>query len=72
MFPGCPEHCNVEGTLSEYSRNIACRLGRKRLSLGTKNEIRKYYFPHGNYQNFACAFQINDRIVWDVIKTEPP
>ena len=27
MFPGCPEHCNAEGTLSEYSRNIACRLG---------------------------------------------
>ena len=27
MFPGCPEHCNVEGTLSEYSWNIACRLG---------------------------------------------
>ena len=23
MFPGCPEHCNIEGTLSEYSRNIA-------------------------------------------------
>ena len=22
MFPGCPEYCNVEGTLSEYSRNI--------------------------------------------------
>ena len=27
MFPGCPEHCNVEGTLSEYSRNIVFRLG---------------------------------------------
>ena len=26
MFPGYPEHCNVEGTLSQYSRNIACRL----------------------------------------------
>ena len=72
MFPGCPEHCNVEGTLSEYSRNIPCRLGRKRLSLDTKNEIQKYYFPYGNYQNFARAFQINDRIVWDVIKAEPP
>ena len=28
MFPGCPEHCNVEGKLSEYSRNIASRQGR--------------------------------------------
>ena len=27
MVPGCPEHCNVEGTLGEYSRNIACQLG---------------------------------------------
>ena len=27
MFPGCPEHCNAEGTHSEYSQNIACRLG---------------------------------------------
>ena len=27
MFRGCREHCNTEGTLSEYSRNIACRLG---------------------------------------------
>ena len=27
MFPGCPEHCNVEGGLSKYFRNIACRLG---------------------------------------------
>ena len=27
MFPGCPEHCNAEGTLNEYSWNIACRLG---------------------------------------------
>ena len=26
MFPGCRERCNVNGTLSEYSRNIACRL----------------------------------------------
>ena len=26
MFPGCPEHCNAEGTHGEYSRNIACRL----------------------------------------------
>ena len=28
MFLVCPEHCNVEGTLSEYSRNNAYRLGR--------------------------------------------
>ena len=27
MFAGCPEHCNAEGTLSQYSRNIACRVG---------------------------------------------
>ena len=27
MVPGCLEHCNTEGTPSEYSRNIACRLG---------------------------------------------
>ena len=27
MFAGCPEHFNAEGTLSEYPRNIACRLG---------------------------------------------
>ena len=27
MFPGCPEHDNTQGTLSEYSRNIACRPG---------------------------------------------
>ena len=26
MFPGCPEHSNAEGTHSEYSRNIVCRL----------------------------------------------
>ena len=30
MFPGCPKHCNAEGTLSEYSRNIACLLGNVR------------------------------------------
>ena len=28
MFPGCPEHCNAEGTHSKYSRNIVYRLGR--------------------------------------------
>ena len=28
MFLVRPEHCNVEGTLSEYSGNIAYRLGR--------------------------------------------
>ena len=22
MFPGCPEHCDAEGTLSEYSGNV--------------------------------------------------
>ena len=27
IIPGCPEHCNAEETLSEYSRNIASRLG---------------------------------------------
>ena len=27
MFPGCPDHCNAERTLSKYSRNIACRRG---------------------------------------------
>ena len=27
MFPGCPDHCNAEGALSEYSRNIAYGLG---------------------------------------------
>ena len=27
MFLGCPEHCNSEGTLNKYSRNIAYRLG---------------------------------------------
>ena len=26
MFPGCPEHYNAEGTLSKYSRNVACQL----------------------------------------------
>ena len=26
MFLRCPEHCDTEGTLSKYSRNIACRL----------------------------------------------
>ena len=31
MFPGCYEHCNAKRTLSEYSRNIACRLGSIRL-----------------------------------------
>ena len=30
MFPGCPEHWNAEGTLSEYSQNIACLLGNDR------------------------------------------
>ena len=50
MFPGCTEHCNTGGTLSEYSRNIACRLGRgqhfyflllvfvKRVIFATSNE----------------------------------
>ena len=27
MLPEFPKHCNAEGTLSEYFRNIACRLG---------------------------------------------
>ena len=27
MFTECPELCSAEGALSEYSRNIACRLG---------------------------------------------
>ena len=27
MFPGFPEHCNTEGTHSEYSQNIECWLG---------------------------------------------
>ena len=28
MFPGwCVEHCNMEGTLSKYLRNIAFQLG---------------------------------------------
>ena len=31
MFPGCYENCNAKRTLSEYSRNIACRLGSIRL-----------------------------------------
>ena len=48
MFPGCPEHCNVEGTLSEYSRNIAWCLGRnlvKETDYNTKiNEIEKYNY----------------------------
>ena len=26
MFPGCLEHCNAEGTLSEYDRDIACQV----------------------------------------------
>ena len=24
MFPGCPEHCNAEGTPSEYSFSEYC------------------------------------------------
>ena len=27
MFPRCPGHCDTEGILCEYSRNIACWLG---------------------------------------------
>ena len=27
IFPGCPEHCNAEGTLSKYLRNTSCQLG---------------------------------------------
>ena len=27
MFPGWSEHCNAEGTLYKYSRNIVCWLG---------------------------------------------
>ena len=27
MFPGCPEHSNIEGTLSKYSQNIMWQLG---------------------------------------------
>ena len=27
MFPECPEHCSVEGKLSEYSRNTVRWLG---------------------------------------------
>ena len=30
MLTGCSEHCNVEGTLTEYSWNIACLLGTAR------------------------------------------
>ena len=37
MYPGSPEHCNAEGTISEYSRNIACRLGNRLVSKGMSN-----------------------------------
>ena len=37
MFPGCPEHCNAEGTLCKYSRNIACRLGCECKSVKVRN-----------------------------------
>ena len=43
MFPGCPEHCNAEGALDEYSWNIACWLGNKTLSVEEYlNKIRPY------------------------------
>ena len=56
MFPRCPEHCNAEGTLSEYFRNIACRLGysnncieyesnsnrKKTLSITIRDKIKPY------------------------------
>ena len=56
MFPRCLEHCNAEGTLSEYLRNIACRLGysnncieyesnsnrKKTLSITIRDKIKPY------------------------------
>ena len=56
MFPRCPEHGNAEGTLSEYFRNIAFRLGysnncieyesnsnrKKTLSITIRDKIKPY------------------------------
>ena len=68
MFPRCLEHCNAkhcnaEGTLSEYFRNIACRLGysnncieyesnsnrKKTLSITMRDKIKPYL--KGNINN---------------------
>ena len=39
MFPGCPERWNVEGTFSEYSRNITWRQAKTQEMCGIKQLI---------------------------------
>ena len=54
MFPKCPEHRNAEGTLSEYSRNIACRLGfMPFIQRDFFMKIQKYIFE--KYQDYNIA-----------------
>ena len=49
MFPGFPEHCNAGATLSENSRNIACRLGEFNSEERTlKFRVAEFYFKQNN------------------------
>ena len=51
MFPGCPEHCNAEGTLSDYSWNIACLLGTARGGVLLSVYFEGYYSVAGYQQH---------------------
>ena len=42
MFTGCPEYFSAEGTHSEYSWNIACRLGSEFAKLRALRALRAY------------------------------
>ena len=70
MFPGCSEHCNAEGTLCKYSRNIACQLGGKyrsaahsvcNLKLNKPYEIPVFFHNGSNYDyNFIIKELANE------------
>ena len=55
MFPECPEHCKTAGTLSEYSRNIACRLGSSHV-LGDSAHMMKKVYPQRSayFSQLSC------------------
>ena len=56
MFPGCPEHCNGEGTLSEYSRNTACQMGNN----WCKTDITS--FEGSKIDTIASSYDLNQLI----------
>ena len=55
MFPGCPEYCNAEGTLSEYSRNTACPL----------DELRNFFITYN--RNMICNSFDKTKLVFFMI-----